>query len=53
MGLLVGIRNFFRIHATGEKEDKGGDTDQKQATRQIRMECDVCFWCIDIREQTL
>ena len=50
--LLVSICNFFRIHATGEKEHKGGDTDKKKATRKIRVQCNLCFWCVDIGKQT-
>jgi hypothetical protein len=35
--LLVGISDFFRIHAAGKKKDKGGNIDEKKATRNIRV----------------
>ena len=41
--LLVGISNFFRVHAAGKKEDKGGNIDEKKATRNIRVQSNLCF----------
>ena len=41
--LLVGISNYFRIYAAGKKEDKGGNKDEKKATRNIRVWSNLCF----------